>query len=147
MVNINIRDNNNLINLTIPGKTPIRGRTAPNSYFHTPLELLLSALGLCIGGIINNYCRMNDINPKIFENINVTLGSSDVNKGSFCVEIKHPRDFDHEHIVRLSDEISNCVIAKELKKELVTHWTYNETTTEELIKKTVDEPCCGSRSK
>ena len=66
MVEVNIRNKNSIVNLIVVGKVAIRGKTAANLYFHTPLELLLSSLGLCIGGKINDYCRLNDLNPAIY---------------------------------------------------------------------------------
>ena len=131
-----LRDYNELITITEVGKAPIRGRISSNQYFHTPLELLLSALGLCIGGIINHYCRMNEINPAIFEEIIVDKNNE------YKVFIKRPNDFDISHIVRMSTEIENCNIAKELNSKIEIEWLINSTPTPELLKEPA-KPCCG----
>lgn len=139
MIEIQLRDKNRLVVLNVVGKTPIRGRIAPNVYFHTPLELLLSSLGLCVGGKINDYCRMNDLNPAVFEKIIATFDSD-----KFLILIQRPSDFDPVHISRISDEISNCTIAKELKREVAIEWSLNSTPTPELLK-VVEQPCCGAK--
>jgi uncharacterized OsmC-like protein len=139
MIEISIKDKNRLIILNVVGKTPIRGRISSNNYFHTPLELLLSALGLCIGGKINDYCRLNELNPAIFEQIAVGL-----EENKFIVFIKRPEDFNPEHIERISTEISYCTIAQELKKEVTVRWELNNTPTKELLKP-VEQPCCGAK--
>lgn len=137
MINIYLRDKNNLINITNTGKTPIRGKTSSNLYFHTPLELLLSALGLCVGGIINNYCKLYDINPQIFESISVDKNDK------YIISIQRPEDFEVEHIKRLSSEIDNCNVARELKTKVEVNWLLNKTKIEELIKEQ-EKSCCGS---
>jgi uncharacterized OsmC-like protein len=138
MVDISLRDKNRIIVLNVVGKAPIRGRISSNNYFHTPLELLLSALGLCVGGKINDYCRLNDLNPAIFEKISVHLED-----GKFFVTIKRPEDLEQEHITRIGSEVSFCTVAQELKKEVTVRWELNNTPTKELLK-TVEQPCCGA---
>ena len=140
MIEVNLRDKNQIIHVTVFGKAPIRGRISSSQYFHTPLELLLSSLGLCIGGIINNYCRMNDINTSIFERITVTL-----NGEHYEVTIKRPKDFSDEHITRLSTEIQTCPISRELKKDVRISWDLNTIPTETLLKVAVAQPCCGGK--
>lgn len=139
MVEIQLRDKNRLVLLNVVGKTPIRGRISPNIYFHTPLELLLSALGLCIGGKINDYCRMNNLNPAVFESIVVGF-----NSGQFVVVIKRPDDFEGIHIRRMTKEITDCTIAQELKREVIVNWEFNITPVVELLKE-VEQPCCGAK--
>lgn len=138
MVEVNLRNKNNLINLTIVGKAPIRGRTSSSQFFHTPLELLLSALGLCIGGIIVNYCRLNELDTGLFESIIMCY------KSDQCyVDIKHAKILTKEHISRLSDEITNCPIANQLKKPIGYAWYESEIPVEELIKRQEPGSCCG----
>jgi uncharacterized OsmC-like protein len=138
MIKINLRNQNRIIILEATGKPPIRGRTSSSPYFHTPLELLLSALGLCVGGNIVEYCRHNDINVNIFEEIMVYLDYV-----NFIVNIKKPKDFSEEHQKRMKDLLTNCLVAKELAKELKIIWGDNETPTEELIK-IIPTKCCGA---
>ena len=139
MVEVNIRNKNSIVNLIVVGKVAIRGKTAANLYFHTPLELLLSSLGLCIGGKINDYCRLNDLNPAIFEQISLNYDGS-----NFIVYIKHPEDLDKEHIERIHNEITYCTIAQELKKEVKVKFSLNTIPKEELLK-VVEQPCCGAK--
>jgi hypothetical protein len=138
MVEVHLRDKNNLINLTIPGKTPIRGRTAPNQYFHTPIEILLSACGLCIGGIIVNYCRLNNLDVGLFESITM-----DYFAGQCCVDIRYGKTLTEEHILRMSNEITDCPISRELKKPVGFAWKESNIPVEELVKRQDERPCCG----
>lgn len=139
MVEVNLRDHSSIINLTVVGKAPIRGRVAPSPFFHSPLELLLSALGLCIGGQIKEYCRTYDLNPLIFEQVLVDYDGS-----YYRVTILRPRNLDPDHMFRLRDQIKNCNVARELKKEIVFEWKLNTLPVEEL-KERKPTPCCGSK--
>ena len=136
MVIVNLRNKNNLITLSVDGKAPIRGRTANNLYFHTPLELLLSSLGLCVGGIIINYCRLNDLNSFIFESISI------YKDGNYIIKISYPSEIEKVHINRISTEIENCSISNELKEKVLVKWELNETPTDVLIKEET-KLCCG----
>jgi len=139
MVEVSLRDNNQIINLLVVGKAPIRGRISSSPFFHSPLELLLSALGLCIGGKINDYCRMNDLNPSIFEQILIDYDSL-----NYIVNIKRPENLSQEHISRLRNEIINCNVARELHKEVKVKFELNTVPVEELIKKPTQR-CCGAK--
>ena len=137
MIKINLRDKNRIIILDAPGKPPIRGRTSSSPYFHTPLELLLASLGLCVGGNIVDYCRLNDLNVNIFEEIQVYLDYV-----NFIINIKKPKDFDPKHQQRMETLLNSCLIAKELAKGIKIVWGDNATPTEELIK-AIPTKCCG----
>lgn len=137
MININIRNKNRIVILDSPGKTPIRGRTTASLYFHTPLDLLLAALGLCVGGNIIEYCRFNDLNTKIFEEIIVYLDNS-----VFIVNIKRPKNFEKTHEDRLKRTMEECQIAKELSKDIKIVFEDNTIPTEKLLKE-LPKSCCG----
>ncbi|MCK9429013.1 MAG: hypothetical protein M0R17_03245 [Candidatus Omnitrophica bacterium] len=136
MITVNLRDKNNIINITSVGKVPIRGKTSSNLYFHTPLELLLSSLGLCVGGHIISFCRINNINVNIFEEI-VLLKDQD-----YILNISCPIDFSEENKNLLRLELEYCQIAKELKNKLIVNFKTNKTKTEELLKQ--PKSCCGN---
>lgn len=137
MIKIGLRDKNRIIILEAVGKAPIRGRTSSSPYFHSPLELLLSSLGLCVGGNILDYCRFNDLNARIFEEIIVFLDGS-----HFIINIKRPKDFSKENEERLQRTIEACQIAKELSRDVKVVWGENSTPTEELVKE-LPISCCG----
>lgn len=139
MVEVNLRDHSQIINLSVVGKAPIRGRVSGSPYFHTPLELLLSALGLCVGGHIRDYCRIYDLNPLIFEQILIDYDGS-----YYRVTILRPRHLDTEHLFRMGEQIKNCNVARELKKEIVFEWKLNTLPVEEL-KERKPTPCCGAK--
>lgn len=139
MIEVILRDKNNLISISVPGKAIIRGRTSQSQFFHTPLELLLSSLGLCVGGLINHYCRMNNLNPAIFEQITIESEES-----LFKITISHPKDLDPEHISRLGSEISLCNISKELKRDIAIIWSKNTISTAELLSRVKEKSCCGN---
>jgi uncharacterized OsmC-like protein len=137
MTSVHLRDKNNLITIAVAGKVPIRGRTSSNQYFHTPLELLLCSLGLCVGGIINNFCRVYDINPLIFEDITISFDGF-----IFIVSLTRPSDFKLEFERLLEIYIKDCSIARELKKDLSIKWGVNSAPVEKLIARK-EKPCCG----
>ena len=137
MIKINLRNQNRIILLEAVGKTPIRGRASASPYFYSPLELLLSALGLCVGGTIIEYCRLNDINVNIFEEVMVLLDPL-----NFIINIKRPKDFDKETQERLQRTIEACQIAKELSRKIKIVWGENSIPTEELLKE-LPKTCCG----
>jgi len=139
MVTVELRNNSQIINLMIVGKAPIRGRISSSQFFHSPLELLLSSLGLCIGGKINEYCRMNDLNPSIFEEILLEYSGQ-----HYVVVIKRPKTLEEIHVARLSNEITDCSIARELNKPVLLRWLLNTVSVEELIKKPTQR-CCGAK--
>lgn len=137
MIKVGLRDKNRIVVLDVPGKTPIRGRTSDSLYFYSPLELLLASLGLCVGGNILDFCRFNDLNVAIFEEINVYLDYQDI-----VINIKKPKDFDETYQKRLESIINACNIAKELSRNIKIVWGDNNTPTIELIKEK-PKSCCG----
>ena len=138
MIKVGLRNQNRIIILEATGKPPIRGRTSISLYFHTPIELLLSSIGLCVGGTILEYCRLNDINTAIFEKI---VATKDGNK--YYLYVSSPENFDLIHKSRMTTQISNCAIAKELINPITIIWNINSIPTEELLKE-LPTKCCGA---
>lgn len=122
--------------MTVPGKTPLQGRRGASLYYHNSLDFLLAALGTCTGGIISDYCRFNNLNPQIFENVNVATDGD-----KYIITIKRPKDFEQEHMNRLGKEITICTVSKYLSMPIEARWEVNETPIQELIKE--PKGCCG----
>lgn len=138
MVDVHLLNKNNIINLSVPGKAPIRGRVAPNLYFHTPIEILLSALGLCIGGVIVNYCRLNSIDVALFESIKL-----DYDSGKYHLDIRYGKTLTEEHMKRIANEIADCPVSRELRAPVGQSWFESDVPVEELTNRQGDSPCCG----
>ena len=133
MVEIHIRNQNNIINAIPIGKTLIRGRTGGSPYLLNPIDILLSSLGICIGGKIVDYCRLNDVDASIFQSIFI-----DWTNEEYIIRIQAPVEFERW---RLEKEITTCSIAKLLNNKVIVNWTENTIPIEELKKET--KPCCG----
>ena len=136
MLDIKIRDKNQIITLAVPGKTPLQGRRGSSLYYHNPLDFLLAALGTCLGGEISDYCRFNELNPQVFEKVNLALDGS-----SFIITIRRPTDFEQNHMDRLSRRLTSCTVSKYLSQGILVRWDLNEKPTQELIKE--PKGCCG----
>lgn len=139
MIKVDLRDKNQIVTLTTPGKIPIQGRTGGSPFFHNSIDLLLSALGLCIGGKIVEYCRFNDLNVQIFEAIACAH-----EKNWWEIWISKPKDLDEKHVSRLENQLKNCTVGKELINPVKVIWSDNESPIEELLKETKTK-CCGGK--
>lgn len=138
MIEVHIRDKNKLIGMIHPGKMLLRGRTGHSAFFYNPVEYLQAALGLCIGGKIVDYCRFNDLDPKIFQSVVVNTKDS-----AHVITIQHPESLEEEHFDRIKRELVNCTIAKQLTTPVELEWTLNDIPLEELVKEEKGG-CCGS---
>lgn len=136
MLDLQLRDKNRVITMAVPGKTPLKGRRGSSPYYHNSLDFLLAALGTCMGGTISDYCRFNDLNSQIFENINLATDGD-----KFIVTIKRPEDFAKEHMERLGREITKCPVSHYLTHDVEVRWEFNEKPVEELIVE--PKGCCG----
>ena len=136
MISLHLRDKNQIINITIPGKGPLQGRGRSSRFYHTSLDFLCAALGLCSGGTIINYCRFNDLNPQIFESVNIAFSDN-----KFIIIIKRPQDFTQENMDRLTRELEHCPASTYLVFPVEVKWDLNETPITELIKE--PKGCCG----
>lgn len=137
MVEIHIRDKNNIINVLPVGKQLIRGRTGGSPFLLNPIDILLSSLGVCIGGKIVEYCRLNDIDTNTFQSITINY-----EKTIFTITLQCLKDFYEDNKNwRLVQDIKNCSIAQLLKDEISVEFTENTIPIKELKKES--KPCCG----
>lgn len=139
MLELHLRDKNNVINMTIPNKSQLSGRRGHSAFYHNSNDYLCAALGVCSGGVIVDYCRFNDINVKIFERILVSVTDE-----NFIITISCPKDFSETNKTRLNSKLINCTIAKLLNKEVKVMWENNTMKTKDLVKEM--KGCCGDKS-
>lgn len=139
MITVLARDKNRIVTLSAPGKAPIRVRPSSSPYFWTPMELLCGSVGSCVGGIIVDYCRYNDLDPRIFEFIGADLKDSKI-----VITLQHPKDLSSEHLSRLSSKISNCEVSKLLVFPIEITLLENSISTKELTDDSKQSrSCCG----
>jgi hypothetical protein len=136
MIKVDIRNGNRIVILDTPGKTPIRSRRS-SLYFHNPMELLACSLGSCIGSQILDLCRFEDVDPRIFESIHITIENKQPK-----ILIQVPDNIDPEFQKILEARVTGCEIANVLKIGPVVEFTPNDRSTEELIKP-IASSCCG----
>lgn len=136
MLDLQLRDKNNIITMTSPGKTPLQGRRGSGLYYHNSLDFILAAVGTCAGGSLIDYCRLNDLNPAIFSNIRLFFSDD-----KFIIAIKRPSDFEEVHMERIKSRLSNCTMKNYLAHPIEIQWALNEVPIEELIKE--PKGCCG----
>ena len=138
MIEINLRNKNRIVTLSIPGKAPIRAR-AGSLYFHNSMELICTALGACFGGELVKFCSHNNINPSVFESINVTMENF-VPK----IILQHPKDMSKEHLNDIRLMAKNCPVSKMLTRGTDLELTENTLPVEVLVDETKRSGCCGS---
>jgi hypothetical protein len=139
MIDIEARDKNRIVTVSLPGKTPIKIRPSSSLYFWNPVELLCGAVGGCIGGIVVDYCRYNDLDPKIFEFLGIDLKDKKI-----IVVLKHPKELEKEHLTRLSAQITTCEVSKMLLFPIEIQLLENTISTKELINAGESRKgCCG----
>lgn len=136
MLDLQLRDKNNIITMTSPGKTPLQGRRGGGLYYHNSLDFLLAAVGTCAGGSLIDYCRFNELNPSIFENINLSFDND-----KFIITIKRPEDLEEENMRRIENTLLNCTMKDYISRPMEVRWALNEVPIEELIKE--PKGCCG----
>ena len=137
MIDIEIRDKNQIVILSTPMKTPIRSRTG-SAYFYNPMELLCVAVGSCFGKELVQHCKDEKINPKIFESIKITIENFTPK-----IIISHPKDMKEEQLKTISILARTCPIAKMLTKEVEIVFIKNNTPVEDLVDESKHTPCCG----
>jgi len=139
MIEIEARNKNRIVTAVSPGKAPIRIRPSASMYFWNPMELLCAAVGGCLGGILVDYCRYNELNPAIFE-----LLSTDLKDGKIIATLQHPKEIDQEHLSRITQKMRNCEISRMLNKEIEINLIENSTPVEVLTNESRRaKGCCG----
>lgn len=136
MIDIEIRDKNRLVTLSVPGKTPIRSRGGP--FFHNSMELLCVAVGSCFGKELSNYCYLEGINPRIFESIKITMENHQIK-----IHLSHPKDFDQEQLDEIVRMARTCPVAKQLSRGVEIELHENSIPTEDLVDESKNAGCCG----
>jgi len=137
-INIEVRKNNRIVTLNIPGKMPILSRNGSFN-FHNPMELLCVAYGSCFGREFWDYCRFNNINVDEFESFVITMEDNII-----VLTVQHPKDITDElkkDIKRLSH---TCPISKMLSHIPKINFIENETAKSILIDETRRSNCCGN---
>lgn len=136
MIDIQIRDRNNIVTLSVPGKTPIR--SSGGTFFYSSMELLCISLGSCFGKELVRYCSFEKINPRVFESIKVSMK----NYTPYII-VSHPKDFDPKHIEAIESIASTCKVAKMLVPAVGIRFVENTISTEDLVDETKNTGCCG----
>lgn len=136
MIDIEIRDKNRLVTLSVPGKTPIRSRGGP--FFYNPMELLCVAVGSCFGKHLAEHCYLENINPRIFESIKITM-----EYGQIKIHLSHPKDFDQEQLDEIVRMARTCPVAKQLSRGVEIELHENSVPTEDLVDESKNTGCCG----
>lgn len=136
MIDVEIRDKNRLVTLSVPGKTPIRSRGGP--FFYNSMELMCVAVGSCFGKALAEYCYLENINPRIFESIQVAMENWQVK-----IHISHPKDLDEDKVREITRLATTCQVAKMLSKGVEIELHENSIPTEQLIDETRESSCCG----
>jgi len=134
MINLNLRNTNNIVTITIPGKTPLKTRSN-GMFFWNSIELLEGSIGSCIGKIIIDYCRYNDIDCAIFNDVSVTKDDN------FKVNIPYPKDLDKIHLERLKNQIITCPVTSLIKIPIDIIFIENDKLIKDI--KIESKSCCG----
>jgi organic hydroperoxide reductase OsmC/OhrA len=136
MVNFEISGTHNLIILNIDGKSPIRVSSGSMN-FHNANDLLCCAVSACIGNNLKRICMWEELNPKIFQTINVRLENSIIK-----ITISCPPDLKDETKDLIKRDLYGCSVSKLLVDPVEISFIDNDIPTEKLLE---DKPkgCCG----
>lgn len=138
MIKIELRQGNQVITCSSPGKAPILSRNSSLNFYNS-MELLCIAIGSCIGNKLLQYCRFNDLNINDFESITVDLVHDHI-----FVSLQYPKELSQENINHIKLEIITCDIAQLLNNKIIVNMIENNIDTKlvrnEKLKKT---SCCG----
>ena len=137
MIDIEIRDRNKIVTLSVPTKAPIRSSSG-SQYFYNSMELLCIAVGSCFGKEMVHYCAEKEINPRVFESVKVTMENFIP-----IIILSHPKDMDPELLKDISLIARTCPIAKLLQRGVEIKLVENNIPTEDLIDETKNSGCCG----
>jgi uncharacterized OsmC-like protein len=137
MINIELRDNNRIVTLSSPMKTPIQSRNG-SSYFYNSMELVCIAVGSCFGKELVQYCAEEKINPRVFESIKVTMENFTPR-----IILSHPSDMQQGILDNISLIARNCPVAKLLRNGVEIEFIENQTSTADLVDESKNTSCCG----
>jgi len=137
MVNIEIRNNNNIITLIGEGKIPLQ--SSQGMIHFSPNELLCAAVGSCIGRALVIYLAHNRIDTRDFESIAI-----DFIDNKLIIHIQHPKDITQEVLNDVKNVIFKCEMVKLLQPAIITEIKYRENnTSSNVLKSKRSKPCCG----
>jgi len=137
MIDVEIQDRNRIVTLSVPAKTPIRSRNG-SPYFYNSMELVCIAVGSCFGKELVQLCMENNVNPRVFESIKITMENF-IPK----IVLSHPKDMDKAMLKDINLIARTCPVAKLLCSGVEIEFIVNDTPTEDLVDESKDTSCCG----
>ena len=137
MVEIKLRNNNNIITLLVPGKIPLQSSQGLNHF--SANELLCSSIGSCVGRTLVIHCAQNSINIKILETILVSM-----NNNCITILIKYANDIDKDIITSIEKKVKSCELVTSLSKsfDIEVEMIRSEFDKKKLQKQNTKK-CCG----
>lgn len=138
MVEVAIRNNNNIITLLADGKVPIQ--SSQGMIHLSANELLCSAIGSCIGRTLVIFCAHNTIDVRELEHILINL-EDDIIK----VYVSYPETMPIEILTQMDQRIRSCELVRKISKSFgfVLELQKNKTNTTKLKEMKSTKPCCG----
>jgi len=138
MIELKMMNGNNIINIIAPGKQVIK--SSQGLLFYSPMELLCSSLGSCIGKHLVIYCSHNSIDITSFEFIGIDMIDGDIK-----VIIKHPVELSEENISDIKKIVETCEIRKMLDCGVYVQIEPNAKETARVVDDNKPKPCCGDK--
>ena len=128
MVEIKLRNNNNIITLLVPGKIPLQSSQGLNHFS-----------GSCVGRTLVIHCAQNSINIKILETILVSM-----NNNCITILIKYANDIDKDIITSIEKKVKSCELVTSLSKsfDIEVEMIRSEFDKKKLQKQNTKK-CCG----
>ena len=136
MINVELRDGNQIVTLTVDDKKPLLTRASGFMYYN-PMELLCISVASCVGVNIQRECRYGGVNVQLFESIQVGMENFKVK-----IFIQHPEDMDEEFLKLIRRRLESCEVVGLLKEKPTVTFLHNKQPTMELIKEK-PKGCCG----
>ena len=138
MIELNLRDRNNIVGLVAPGKSPIRSSSGGSPFFYSSMELLCIALGSCFGGEMVRFCARNAINPAVFESISLTM-----EEFIPTIIVQHPTTLTKEQLDEIVYLGTHCKVSSLLRDPPKIKLIENTLPIEILVDETKKPSCCG----
>ena len=138
MIDVKILNNNTIITLSSPGKSPIK--SSSGLYFYSPADLLCSAIGSCVGREIVLFCAGQRIDVGIFQSLSV-----DYINYKMIVKIQHPRDMSESIVRQLRHRVAGCDMVAKISKAITIDIdiTPNTMSNNEIRGVVKSKGCCG----